>query len=144
MPDVPWIELEPELLNQPLPHEEISGVQVVVGSSPFDVPAAVRGYQHDVSKRFIIEFRYLGESERRIPQKIDRFVTLRIGENSKRLYEIRVNVDALQAETVNLTLVVNDAIQSYAEDKNNLRKQAISRMAGEVFRQKGPELMPAH
>lgn len=144
MSDAPWIDLEPELLNQSQPHIEKSGVEVVVGLSPFDVPEAVRGYQNDALKRFIIEFRYLGESERQVPQQIDDHVSLRIGENSNRLYEIQVDVDALQAKTVSLTFVVNKAMQRLAEDKKNPRKQAFYRMAGEVVRQKESELMPVN
>lgn len=144
MSETPWIALEPELLNQNQPHVEKSGVEVVVGLSPFDVPEAVRGYQDDILRRFIIEFRYLGESERRLPQQIDDHVSLRVGENSKRLYEIQVDVDALQAETVSLTFVVNEAMQRLAKDKSNPRKQAFYRMAKEVVRQKESELMPAH
>lgn len=144
MADSEWIELDPDILNESTPQLNDNGVEVVVGLSPFDIPEAVRGYMNAQLNRFVIEFRYLGEEERRVPQKLNDFINLRIGENSNRPYEILIDVTALKADTVKLLVVLKEALEKVAVEKANPRKQAFFRMAGSIVKDKETELMSAH
>lgn len=113
----------------------------MIGLSPFDVPERVRGYRDPDSKNFVIEFGYLGDSERRVPRPLDESISIRIGENSGRPYEIHIDVEGLGAENVNLS-IVERAIEGYAETlTKGDRQRKVLRVAESILKDKGKELV---
>ena len=104
-----WIEFDPSTF-QKSDRQFQDGVEIIVGLSPYDLPEAVRGGYNEELGMFVIEFRYLGNGESRIPQGQDENVTFLVGEHSKRLYEIRVDVDGLRAKAVGLRVLIVDEL----------------------------------
>ncbi len=134
-----WISLDPELLSTVERTEEPGGVEVVIGLSPFDIPEKVRGGYNEKSNRFVIEFKYIDESERHVPTKLDNHITVLAGENSNRLYEIQIDVDAIGARSVQLSLAT-EAIERVA-NKSKPRKQKLYGMAKRIVESKESELV---
>ena len=98
-----WAHVDWERLNEPR-HEMIRGVQVTVYFSPYDMPEAVKGEYDKQKDRFSIQFRYLGGDERIHYRVQDEHITLGIGETTKRLHEIQVDVEKLKASLVMLEM----------------------------------------
>src|SRR5437870_9940540 len=103
-----WVKLDTTQLN-PETHENIRGVDITVVMSTYDVPEAVRGNYDESLKRFVIEFRYIGDEPYTCREQADN-IALRIGKNSGRLYGIEVNVDAIRATAVSLRVKVIQSI----------------------------------
>ncbi len=121
-----WIELEPSSLGRN-EHDQIDGVEIIVGLSPYDVPEAVRGgYDKDIG-RFVIEFRYLDDGEERVSDAQEEDVVLLVGEHSKRLYAIHVDVDRLKAEKVGLKVLIPEVDE--AIDKLGRKPQYSGRLS---------------
>lgn len=93
-----WVRLNAEKLNMPK-RQAVRGADITVRMSPYDVPEAVRGYYDEELKRFVIEFRYIGDEPFRQKQKGEH-ITLRMGRHSGRLYGIEVDVGAMKAQRV--------------------------------------------
>jgi hypothetical protein len=102
-----WIRLNPQELNQ-VKTERVDGITIAVGMSPYDLPDRVRGFYSESLDRFVIEFRYLGPSaENRVPQNPeDADVVLLVGQHSRRLHEIYVNIKAMNVHAVGLQVLV--------------------------------------
>jgi hypothetical protein len=102
------IELKGKQLAK-LEKKEDFRVRVLV--SPYDVPEALRSQYDETRKRFIIEFRYVGDEEwKHVPY--DPNVTLRVGVNSQRLYGIELNVESLTAKEVRLDIEVRKEVKN--------------------------------
>jgi hypothetical protein len=97
-----WVKLDTTPFT-PETQETIRGGDVTVVISPYDVPNAVRGDYDERLKRFVIEFRYIGEEPWRL-EKHDGTIALRIGKNSGRLYGIEVKAPPRNAETIPLSI----------------------------------------
>ena len=118
-----WIEISPDVFEDFEDKQQSDGVEIVVGLSPFDIPEGVRGHFDDARERFVIELKYMDTSERRLPQKLNQSVTVFVGENSHRLYEIELDVDKLGAESVQLSLVqkaIDSAVTNVPNKANRL------------------------
>src|SRR5262245_14607976 len=92
MDEAVWVRLKSLQLN-PTRHEKVSGADVEVALSPFDVPTAARSYR-DPDSRFVIEFKYLSEGEPREELR-EGDVTVSMGKTSHRLYSLIVDMRAL-------------------------------------------------
>lgn len=98
-----WIKLDSKKYDKETSDSQ-NGVEFHLHMSPYDLPDAVRGAYSPELHRFVIEFKYIS-AEPTQSQIVDRHVTIHVGERSRRLYRIEVDVDSLQAEQVALRLV---------------------------------------
>jgi hypothetical protein len=133
-----WIEVDPKAVNLPKT-EKLDGVEVTVMMSPYDVPQALRGRYDDTSRRFVIEFRYLGEEETR-DETHREHVVLRLGKNSGRLYGIVLDVDAMKASWVQLVLL---ALKEREEMRRRPLRHENYVLAGQLLQQNEPVLREA-
>lgn len=101
-----WVQLDTKVLDKPKV-KDLNGIRVAVSLSPYDIPSAVRGFRDPQSKWFVIEFRYLTEEAKSEPIGDER-VKIVNGLKSQRIYQIHVNVEALQANEVSLGVKIND------------------------------------
>jgi hypothetical protein len=99
-----WVEVDVNQMNQEV-RKDISGVKVKVSFSPYDVPRRYRSYRDPDSKFFVIEFGYLLD-ERTVPQKASPQapVELEIGENSKRIYKIKLDTTVIKCDLVKVEI----------------------------------------
>jgi hypothetical protein len=83
------------------------GVRVDLLVSPYDVPEALRGEYLREKGHFRIEFKYIStEDTSEKPEPDMENVTVRLGRNSGRLYAIELDVQALQATSVELRIKI--------------------------------------
>ena len=102
MPD--WITVEIEDAET-LRKKSVRGIDVQFFVSPYDIPEAIRGRYDAQHKKFVIEFKYVGnESTTKVE---DKHVTYNVGQTSRRLYGLAIDVEALRAEIVGLNVEVN-------------------------------------
>jgi hypothetical protein len=151
MTSTSWIPVV--MQQQPLWEEEAKdrGVLVSYRVSPHDVPRAVRGSYNTQLDRFIIELRYL-DNEETLSKKVDDFVVLRIGKNSRRLLGIELDTKKMGVETVGLHIQeaklrreealgkLSDAVERFEESANLPKTSYV--LALQALRQKKEELMP--
>lgn len=72
--------------------------------SPYDVPEAVRGFR-TAQENFRVEFRYIdGEEPSRPPERIGEHIKVFRGRITHRLLAIEVDVEAIGAQSVGLTI----------------------------------------
>ena len=137
-----WVRIDAEKLNTSQP-QAIRGVDITVRMSPYDKPEAVRGGYDEDLRRFVIEFRYMGDEPLKHKQE-GKYIRLRIGRNSGRLYGIEVDVDAMKAQAVdlNVEVEVSDAVlqainslpQKHPRHENyEVAKDTITQKKGEIF-----------
>jgi hypothetical protein len=136
-----WIRVDPEKFTK-LRHEKIRGVDVEVFVSPYDVPLAVGGEYNEKIDKFVIEFKYLSPEEEKIPLKDDPDFSLIVGEKSRRLYGIQIEVKKLDAERVGLRVLVEqvdkaiDRLQSLKPERvgnYKVAKEVISSSGAQLF-----------
>lgn len=109
-----WIELDPTELDEPR-DVLLDGVPVTLQASPNEVPDGIRGYFDRRLRRFVIEFRYIGEEPwRRVPYP-DHHLAFRLGRNSQRLYGLEIDMNAAKEQWVSL------ATQAIEAQKKTLR-----------------------
>ncbi len=115
MQDKEWLSLDPEQLGQErVERGTIEGVPVNARMSPYDVPAAVRGYSDGKTKRFIIEFKYIDDEPWKVLE-MERGIGLRVARNSNRLVGIELNTKELRKQRVSPASVI-------AEIENAVRR----------------------
>lgn len=119
-----WIRIDPSLSSEAIAPEQ-EGVQINLIMSPFDVPRFMRGSFDAASRRFIIEFKYIGEEPIK-RQESDKNITLRVGKHSGRLYGIEVNVEELGVNAVQLRVHIPKVIDN-AIDKQIQRLEMSER-----------------
>ena len=90
-----WIPVSPTLA-QLESHADAKGRQLYL--SPYDVPQAVRGYFDADSRRFRIEFKYIGD-EPLVEQRVDDTLGLQLGRYSGRLYALEIDLESLRANS---------------------------------------------
>lgn len=127
------------------------GVLVSYRVSPHDVPRAVRGSYDAQIDRFVIELRYL-DNEDSLKKKVDDFVVLRIGKNSKRLLGIELDTKNMGVHTVGLHIQeaklrraealgkLSDAVERFEKSANE--PNTSYELALQALRQKEEEVMP--
>ncbi|OGP48322.1 MAG: hypothetical protein A3K30_03255 [Deltaproteobacteria bacterium RBG_13_51_10] len=115
-----WINIEQSKFATEFNSKKDKRVEFRVFVSPYDIPEAVRGFMDQDKKRFVIEFRYISD-ESVIEKKIDDNVNIFIGNNSKRVYSIEVDSQALHADQISLKLIsAIEATRKYLSDKEKL------------------------
>lgn len=95
-----WIDVDVTKINQNV-SKNIHGVDVKVAFSPYDVPRRYRGYREPNGNFFVVEFQYLLD-EATIVKKpsADAPVELEIGQNSKRIYKIKLDATKFGCDCV--------------------------------------------
>jgi hypothetical protein len=138
-----WLSLNTDDLNVERV-ETIRGVEVKVFLSPYDVPEAVRGTYDKTIKRFVIEFQYISDEPLK-RQFYDKYVDLKIGKNSRRLYAIEIDVDALKATSIEVQMgirqevanaldsLLHSPINAQRRGNYHLVQQAISTKQDQLF-----------
>ncbi|MFG0285557.1 MAG: hypothetical protein ACF8R7_14155 [Phycisphaerales bacterium JB039] len=103
-----WLKLK----NLPgaVPHVPVPSVRLDVVVSPYEVPEAVRGFK--IAKgRFRIEFRYIdGPEPEGVSRSLDEHVKAIEGRHSRRLLALEIDVDALGAEAVGLSISTSPSL----------------------------------
>ena len=99
-----WIQVDQKTVNPPR-LERHQGVNLQVMVSPYDVPEAIRGEYDQGIKKFVVELKYLSAEEPPY-EKLTKGggIVLYVGERTKRIYRIEIDVDALDATQVSLII----------------------------------------
>lgn len=97
-----WIKLQSLKLN-PVRHENVSGTDVEVAFSPYDVPDAARGYRDQANNCYVFEFRYISGDEPLEATLREEGVKVWTGKNSHRVYSLMVDASNIQ----NRSLIVD-------------------------------------
>lgn len=131
----PWIPLKPEEIDS---KEQTAGrgVHLELSLSPYDIPERVRGYYSDELKRFVIEFRYIND-EPLVERKLSDHVTAKEGKSSGRLYDVLVDVDAMNVGLI--TAAITEARHAHSVGGGTKRERLNSRLFDAVQER----LMPA-
>jgi len=140
-----WIELDASTISDD-ERSEVSGVEIRVGLSPFDIPDGVRGYYDDQRQRFVIEFRYIGNHEEKVAGPKDGHITIMVGKTSGRLYEIHVDIDKVSSQGIKLTLLkpeVDKALDRLADQASEPKKRSYQ-VARAAFTENAQELLTSH
>ena len=130
-----WIRLNAEEIDakERAGHK---GVHLEFSLSPYDIPDRVRGYYCDKVKRFVIEFRYMTE-EPLTERRLSEHVSVKEGKNSGRLYDVLIDVDAMNVDTI--TAAIGEAQQAPSISGRPSRAALNSRLLGAAQQR----LMPA-
>ncbi|HEY2931851.1 MAG TPA: hypothetical protein VGK99_08880 [Acidobacteriota bacterium] len=118
---------------------------VTLHLSPYDVPEAVRGFYDEDLKRFVIEFRYIGDEPTERAESSVAHFGFRVGKNSSRIYAIEIDVDALKAKQVALKVELQKAIDNLTErvssrkSATDLRKENYA-LAKEIITHEGSKI----
>jgi hypothetical protein len=89
-----WVRVDPAKFS--LSHREnIQGADVELGSSPFDIPIAVRTLSDVSSGTFDIELKYIAD-EPWVTKELGEHTMLKLGRESHRLLGIEVVVEGLK------------------------------------------------
>jgi|SRR5215207_6986941 len=131
-----WTYVDPTTLTESV-KKKVDGVEVTLLVSPYDIPDAFRGYYDHNKKRFIVEFHYLGDEQRKEVAQSEH-VTLQLGRNTGRIYGLLIDVDKAGAQWVMLTLA---AIEERRRQQHRIPRRAMnSAVASRLFKEKAPEL----
>jgi hypothetical protein len=139
-----WTPLNLEELNEPQ-IATIRGVELSVLVSPYDVPAAVRGYYDRQLNRFVIEFRYIQE-EPITEDWRDSTMAVFVGKNSGRLYRIQLDVHKLKAQQVTLQFLIQQmdrALEQLARNPQHRIRAGNYQLAKRVISERGEQLVGA-
>lgn len=82
----------------------IRGVAVEVFVSPFDLPDRVRGEYDPQNRQFVVEFGYIDAPERDTRRRKEDHITVVQGRNTGRIQKILLDVDAMNAEKVQIQI----------------------------------------
>ena len=141
----PWIPINADSL-QAEERQEIAGVEIVVGLSPYDIPSHFRAYYDPILKRFVIGFKYLSEDEERLTQTQNDHISLVVGKESGSLYEVQLKVDDLKAFSVSLRVglpEVDSTLHSLANKMHSRNKSRHYEAVREVIKDNRAELLAA-
>src|SRR5438874_13384496 len=97
-----WIPLKPEQLDAKQ-QDASKGMHFEFSLSPYDIPESVRGYYCANRKRFVIEFKYITE-EPLHERKLSDHVSVEEGKKSGRIYNVFVDVDALNVAVISAAI----------------------------------------
>jgi hypothetical protein len=142
-----WIRVKLE--SPKVKHQQnVRGLDLTMYVSPYDVPEAVRGSYDNEKKRFVVEFKYIGdETTETEKNSSDRFVKLIVGKNSRRLYGIEIDVDSLRATQVKIEVGVQQevahALDGLVNRPPNRQRLDNYQLAREAFTSTSPELFAA-
>src|ERR1044071_7101391 len=102
-----WVEVTGARV--PVEAHDRPGVLIHLLVSPYDVPLAARGRYDGEHKRFFIDLKYM--SSEPVEERQEGELTLEVGRRSKRIYSIGVDIDALNASAVGLTVAVRRGVE---------------------------------
>lgn len=103
----------------------INGVKVTLAPSPYEIPEKVRGYLIEEDNKFVIELAYI-YSERSHYQDAGNGLSLEIGDNSKRIHKIFIDLNHMPVSKVNISCVLrNLAVGKAAAPKLNSSRVAV-------------------
>lgn len=124
-----WLKVDESAINGEV-QTRLRDVNVKVSFSPYDVPRRLRGFWDTHSNLFVIEFEYLLEEKTR-PQKSaeDSPIELEIGENSNRIYKIKIDVVRLGCNAIRLEFepIARDVIAEIEKFKTELPEKQRER-----------------
>jgi hypothetical protein len=121
MPD--WIQMDMEDFDTTR-KATIKGVEVELFVSPYDVPEAVRGRYDSDKRKFIIDFKYVGDEATTTAEF--EHVTYTVGESSARLYGLMIDVDTLEVGSVGVSVEFHD------KDGQELAARIINKVTGAI------------
>ena len=124
MSKVRWIDIDPDEIDSKERGAK-KGVHLEFSLSPYDIPERVRGFYCEDRKRFVIEFRYMTE-EPLVERKLTPHVTVMEGKGSGRLYDILVDVDALNVGRI--TAAIQEVEEVPGSQPASKREQLNSRL----------------
>lgn len=137
--------VDTETLNKPRPRK-IRGVDVTVYFGQDDMPIRIRGEYKRDRKKFVIAFEYDAPEEamKKVPYEINH-VSLLIGQNSDRLFEVELDVDSMNVDAVRLMLpevgkVLDDLAKQTHKGLNRIDNYVA---ASGAFKQVQPQLETA-
>lgn len=134
-----WIEVDPEGLAEVTDKRGSNGIRIMFMPSPYDLPEAFRGFYDSAIDRFAIEFKYLGQ-ERTENELHGEHVTLRLGKNSGRVYGIEIDVNAAQADWVEL---IQKALTERSKENRKPRRLVNYEATKRLVRARVPALAAA-
>lgn len=100
-----WNRLDATKLDLPKKTQS-NGIMFEVSLSPYDIPEGFRGRYCEERDRFLIEFKYLANEQKKEREVNDLFSVLE-GVNSGRLYAIIVDAKKHGLDKISLELLVN-------------------------------------
>lgn len=104
-----WQQIDIESLNKPRP-AKIRGVDVTVYFGEDDMPIGVRGEYDKNRRKFVISFRYDSSDEATKTTKCGENSQLVVGQLSERIYEVELDVDAMDVTGVRLLTRVDKVL----------------------------------
>jgi hypothetical protein len=127
MPD--WIDID---LNKCRTERKavIRGSEVELFVSPYDAPIALRGYLDIKTKRFVVEFKYIGDEPAK-DQPFGKYVTFRVGQFSGRLYGFSIELSTVAANKSELRSVL---LEEMKQAMSHLLKEPISAQREDNYR----------
>lgn len=115
-----WVRVDRDELNREPRKAEIAGVLVDVFFSSYDLPYNIGGGFDKSKQRFVVKFDYKNEQEPLISTRMSDRGKFLIGKNSRRIYEVELDVDSDEADQIEPNIrKVNEAIQRYAASVQN-------------------------
>lgn len=115
MDSMKWVRVDRDELNREPRKAEIAGVLVDVFFSSYDLPYNIGGGFDESKQRFVVKFDYKNEQEPLISERMNERGKLLLGKNSRRIYEVELNVDRDDANQIEPNIrKVNETIQHYA------------------------------
>lgn len=118
-----WEQFDRRELNQRVEKQMANGIRLEISASPYDIPEAYRGYYCQDQKKFVVEFRYLGD-EATTSRALGEHLTVEEGKNSGRMYRLLIDVDALEATSIEVLL---NNIQILPPPANSRRASEVDR-----------------
>ena len=125
-----WIRLPASQLDEQTRVE--NGVEITVFCSPYDVPRAVRGDYDQDRQRFVIEFKYI-QSEPTEKEHLDEHVLARVGRHSGRIILLEIDVDEVEASSVQLNLAVPELVEDALEHPRGAKRQLNTAIARRIL-----------
>jgi hypothetical protein len=108
-----WKRVDIDDLNKPRT-TSIRGVSVTVYFGQDDMPMYLKGDFDQQRNKFVIVFRYDSESEPSRRLNYAPHVVLTVGQDSERLYEVELDVNAMNVQAVQLLGKVLDELSNKA------------------------------
>lgn len=140
-----WLKLDERSLNEPQVKSK-SGVRLEISLSPFDIPEAVRGFKEAGSGWFCVQFRY-PDSEDGVTRTVSDTMTVEEGKESGRIQILRVNVEKLAVEKVELALKVkvnrelNEGLSRFFKARTSGFAARQHGLAKRILNEKGRDLL---
>jgi hypothetical protein len=138
-----WLPIDPKEFREEIIEKKTNDLKINLFLSPYDIPEAVSGDFDESRRLFVIKFKYLTE-ETLESKKYDDCITLSIGKNSQRLYEILVNVNEFSVKKIGIGVFVKQAIEKYeSQDRSPVSRKGLN-IARKVLARQGQEIFQSY